>query len=41
MTIAQVHEVVEAGELDPEAVVTPGIYVDRIVPVAHRSAVAS
>lgn len=30
-TIAQVSEVVETGELDPEAVVTPGIYVDRVV----------
>jgi len=28
-TVAQVTEVVPAGELDPEAVVTPGIYVDR------------
>jgi 3-oxoadipate CoA-transferase, alpha subunit len=30
-TIAQVTEVVPAGALDPEAVVTPGIYVDRLV----------
>jgi 3-oxoadipate CoA-transferase alpha subunit len=30
-TVAQVTEVVRAGELDPEAVVTPGIYVDRLV----------
>jgi len=30
-TVAQVTEVVAAGELDPEAVVTPGIYVDRVV----------
>jgi 3-oxoadipate CoA-transferase alpha subunit len=30
-TVVQVTEVVEAGELDPEAVVTPGIFVDRIV----------
>jgi 3-oxoadipate CoA-transferase alpha subunit len=29
--IAQVVEVVDAGDLDPEAVVTPGIYVDRVV----------
>jgi 3-oxoacid CoA-transferase A subunit len=29
--IAQVAEVVDAGDLDPEAVVTPGIYVDRVV----------
>ena len=30
-TVAQVAEVVPAGELDPEAIVTPGIYVDRVV----------
>ena len=30
-TIAQVSEVVELGELDPEAIVTPGIFVQRIV----------
>jgi 3-oxoadipate CoA-transferase alpha subunit len=30
-TVVQVGEVVSAGELDPEAVVTPGIYVDRVV----------
>ena len=29
--IAQVDGVVPAGELDPEAVVTPGIFVDRVV----------
>jgi 3-oxoadipate CoA-transferase alpha subunit len=32
-TVAQVTEVVPAGGLDPEAVVTPGIYVDRLVTV--------
>jgi 3-oxoadipate CoA-transferase, alpha subunit len=32
-TIVQVQAVVEVGTLDPEAVVTPSIYVDRIVPV--------
>jgi 3-oxoadipate CoA-transferase alpha subunit len=31
MTIAQVEQVVAAGQLDPEAVVTPGIFVDRVV----------
>jgi 3-oxoadipate CoA-transferase alpha subunit len=31
--IAQVREVVEIGELDPETVVTPSIYVDRVVAV--------
>lgn len=30
-TIAEVTEVVDTGALDPEAVVTPGIFVDRIV----------
>ncbi|MCK4274107.1 MAG: 3-oxoacid CoA-transferase subunit A [Dehalococcoidales bacterium] len=31
VTIVEVAEVVELGELDPETVVTPGLYVDRIV----------
>ena len=31
VTIAEVDEVVELGELDPEAIATPGIYVDRVV----------
>ena len=31
VTIAEVDEVVEIGELDPETVITPGIYVNRIV----------
>ncbi|MBU2668073.1 3-oxoacid CoA-transferase subunit A [Actinoplanes bogorensis] len=30
-TIVEVGAVVEVGALDPEAVVTPGIYVDRVV----------
>jgi 3-oxoadipate CoA-transferase alpha subunit len=30
-TIAQVSDVVELGELDPEAIVTPGIFVQRVV----------
>ncbi|MET8002704.1 3-oxoacid CoA-transferase subunit A [Nonomuraea glycinis] len=33
-TIVQVRHLVEPGVLDPEAVVTPGIYVDRIVQVS-------
>ncbi len=34
-TIVQVRDLVEAGEIDPEAVITPGVFVDRIVVVAH------
>ena len=30
-TVVEVREVVEIGEIDPEVVVTPGIYVDRVV----------
>ena len=30
-TIAQVAEVVELGELDPEHIITPGIFVQRVV----------
>ncbi len=33
VTIAQVSEVVALGELDPENVVTPGIFVQHVVPV--------
>jgi len=33
LTIAEVFEIVEPGQLDPEAIVTPGVYVDRIVRV--------
>jgi 3-oxoadipate CoA-transferase alpha subunit len=31
LTIAQVSHVVEVGDLDPETVVTPCVYVDRIL----------
>lgn len=34
-TVVQVESVVPAGEIDPEIVVTPGIFVDRVVEVAH------
>ena len=30
-TIAEVDEIVEPGALDPETIVTPGIFVDRVV----------
>ena len=32
-TIAQVREVVNLGDLDPETVVTPGIFVRRVVEI--------
>ena len=31
VTIAEVEELVEPGEIDPDHVMTPGIYVKRIV----------
>jgi len=35
-TIVQVDGLVPLGDLDPEAVVTPGIFVDRVVAVGER-----
>ncbi|MES2787565.1 MAG: 3-oxoacid CoA-transferase subunit A [Pseudomonadota bacterium] len=37
-TVASVHEVVDLGTLDPEAIVTPGIFVSKIVHVARKVA---
>ena len=34
-TIVQAHRVVAPGGIEPEHVVTPGIFVDRIVEVAN------
>jgi 3-oxoadipate CoA-transferase alpha subunit len=36
VTIASVYEVVNLGELDPEAIVTPGVYVQRVVPITRE-----
>ncbi|MFC2052416.1 CoA transferase subunit A [Chloroflexota bacterium] len=33
VTIAEVDEIVEVGELDPEVIVTPGVFVHRIVKI--------
>ena len=38
LTVASVHEVVELGALDPEHIVTPGIYVLRVVRVPRGAA---
>ncbi|MEE9400617.1 MAG: CoA transferase subunit A [Dehalococcoidia bacterium] len=35
ITIAEVDEIVETGELHPEVIVTPGIFVNRIVKVTE------
>jgi 3-oxoadipate CoA-transferase, alpha subunit len=35
LTIAEVQRVVEIGQIDPEVVVTPGIFVDRILDLSR------
>lgn len=35
MTVVQAQHIVELGALDPEAIVTPGVYVDRVVHVPY------
>ncbi|MDK3257067.1 3-oxoacid CoA-transferase subunit A [Blastococcus capsensis] len=37
LTVVQVREFVELGDLDPESVVTPGIFVDRVVQVEEEA----
>ncbi|MDO9591176.1 MAG: 3-oxoacid CoA-transferase subunit A [Microcella sp.] len=37
MTIVQVDEIVPLGSIDPECVVTPGLFVDRVVAVGARA----
>jgi 3-oxoadipate CoA-transferase alpha subunit len=37
LTVASVHDIVELGGLDPEHVVTPGIFVQRVVQVARSA----
>ena len=36
-TIATVHDIAELGSLDPEAIVTPGIHVTKIVQIARSA----
>ncbi len=40
-TVVQVSEIVESGGLDAEAVITPGIFVDRMVKIAAVSPLAA
>jgi 3-oxoadipate CoA-transferase alpha subunit len=35
VTVVQTHNLVEVGEIDPEMVVTPGLFVDRVVTVEN------
>jgi 3-oxoadipate CoA-transferase, alpha subunit len=37
LTIAEVSRVVDAGDIDPETAVTPGIFVDRILDLSAVS----
>jgi 3-oxoadipate CoA-transferase alpha subunit len=37
LTIAEVARVVDAGDIDPEIVVTPGIFVDRVLNLSELS----
>ncbi len=37
VTVATVYELVELGSLDPEAVVTPGLFVQRVVKVERQA----
>jgi 3-oxoadipate CoA-transferase alpha subunit len=36
-TVASVHEIVELGQLDPEAIVTPAAYVTNIVRIERQA----
>jgi 3-oxoadipate CoA-transferase alpha subunit len=36
-TVASVHEIVELGTLDPETVVTPGLFVQRVVRIERAA----
>lgn len=38
LTIAQVHDFVELGEMTPDEVITPGIFVQRVITVDRASA---
>ncbi len=39
ITVAEVEEIVEPGEIDPDQVHLPGIYVDRIVQLTPEQAI--
>lgn len=35
ITIAEVEHLVQPGEIDPDHIITPGIFIKRIVPLSH------
>ena len=35
VAIVQVKKIVEPGQIDPETVVTPGIFVQKVIEVSH------
>ena len=37
VTVAEVEILVDPGEIDPDHIITPGIYVQRIVPALNAS----
>ena len=37
LTVASVHEIAELGSMDPETVITPGLYVQRVVKIARTA----
>jgi 3-oxoadipate CoA-transferase alpha subunit len=41
VTVASVHDFVALGELDPEHIVTPGIFVQRVVKIARTATAAA
>ena len=41
LTVAQAQHIVGLGDLDPEAFVTPGVFVDRVVHVPYAAATAA
>lgn len=41
VTVASVHEIVELGQIDPEHVVTPGIFVQRVVKIVRSETLSA
>jgi 3-oxoacid CoA-transferase subunit A len=35
LTVAEVEELLEPGQIDPDHIITPGIYVQRVIELAH------